>query len=263
MKSKTLFIVVVLLLLSGELSYAIRPSTKYNNTPKEMGLQYEELLLHTRDGADINVWHLPSINASNPIIIAESDAGNMADWLYLAAYLQSSGTDVWLFDYRGFGSSSYFEIHQQFLYYQEFVEDLNTVVEKVVSSTGKNPVLLGLSMGSIVITEYLKQTKYSISKVIFDGYVCNPYVWKERLSAIGKEIIIPDGYKKEIKIETPELSCLYIVSKYDSLSKEEDIPQIENSIVEIQRYKCAHLEAFYKHPRRYIRRIINFVNNDL
>lgn len=257
MRLKT-FLVTVILLHCG-LSLAINPSSRYIHTPLEMGLEYEEMRLHTNDGAVINVWHLPSSGPACPIILAESDAGNMGDWLYLGAYLQSHGADVWLFDYRGFGSSSQFEVQRPFLFYQEFVEDLRAVAQKVYETTGKSPYLLGLSMGSIVVREYLKQERsVPISGLILDGYVCDPHVWKERLSVLGKEILLPEEYSRGAGMEELSMPCLFMVAEYDTLSKEEDIPR--SALMKIQRFKCAHLEAFYKYPRRYVRRIIRFMN---
>lgn len=260
MRLKTLLLAI--LSLHSGLSLAINPSSKYSNTPLEMGLEHEEMRLRTNDGAVINVWHLPSSGPANPVIVAQSDAGNMGDWLYLGAYLQSSGADVWLFDYRGFGASSQFEVQRPFLFYLEFVDDLRAVVKQVHDTTGKSPYLMGLSMGSMVIREYLKQERLvPVAGLIFDGYVCDPHVWKERLSATGREILIPEEYSGGSGMDEPYLPCLYMVAEFDPLSKEGDIPR--GASITIQRFKCAHLEAFFKYPRRYVRRIIRFMNGRL
>lgn len=78
------------------------------------------------------------------LIISQSDAGNMGDWLYLGLYLQAYGLDVWMYDYRGFGESEDFTIVQNQLFHLEFIDDLAAVCEHVHTKTGKAPVLMGM-----------------------------------------------------------------------------------------------------------------------
>lgn len=103
---------------------AIRPDRVYSYTPDKLNLSYEELKIATDDGLSINVWHLPADGEGTPVIISQSDAGNMGDWLYLGLYLQAYGLDVWMYDYRGFGQSDDFAIVKAQLFHTEFVKDL-------------------------------------------------------------------------------------------------------------------------------------------
>ena len=107
--------------MSSVASYAINPERIYSNTPAKMQLEHEVLHIETKDGLSLNVWHLPSADPGTPIIISQSDAGNMGDWLYLGLYLQAYGLDVWMYDYRGFGESEDFPIVQNQLFHLEFI----------------------------------------------------------------------------------------------------------------------------------------------
>ena len=62
---------------------AIKPTRTYSHTPEAMKMEYEELYIKTSDGFALKVWHLPAENNGSPIIISQSDAGNMGDWLIL------------------------------------------------------------------------------------------------------------------------------------------------------------------------------------
>ena len=114
-------ILIILTLLIGLQSYAIKPTRAYSNTPSKMELEHEVLRIETKDGISLNVWHLPSADSGTPIIISQSDAGNMGDWLYLGLYLQAYGLEVWMYDYRGFGESEDFPIVQNQLFHLEFI----------------------------------------------------------------------------------------------------------------------------------------------
>ena len=109
----------------------------YSYTPDKLDLTYEEFKVKTDDGFTLNVWHLPSEGDGAPVIISQSDAGNMGDWLYLGLYLQAYGLDVWMYDYRGFGQSDDFAIVQNQLFHMEFVKDLDAVAKYVYQKTDK------------------------------------------------------------------------------------------------------------------------------
>ena len=136
-----------------------------------MQLEHEALSIETKDGLSLNVWHLPSSGPGAPIIISQSDAGNTGEWLCLGLYLQAYGLDVWMYDYRGFGESEDFPIVQNQLFHLEFTEDLAAVCDYVYSKTGKALVLMGISMGSIVVNEYIRKADIPVSHLVFDGYV--------------------------------------------------------------------------------------------
>ena len=77
-------ILIILTLLIGLQSYAIKPTRKsYSNTPSKMELEHEVLRIETKDGISLNVWHLPSADPGTPIIISQSDAGNMRRKIFL------------------------------------------------------------------------------------------------------------------------------------------------------------------------------------
>lgn len=66
--------------------FAINPQKEYSVPIEERGRNFEELKVETDDGFKINVWHLPSDTQGVPIIISESDAGNMGDWVHLGRF---------------------------------------------------------------------------------------------------------------------------------------------------------------------------------
>lgn len=253
---KRLLLIISLIIYSYEIG-AINPSRTYKANPNSFDLDYEEFLITTADGASINVWHLPSTGLNTPVIISESDAGNMGDWIYLGMYLQAYGLDVWMYDYRGFGASSEFEINHQYLYYTEFSNDLSAVVDYVEESTGKVPVLMGLSMGTIIIQEYLGRSKHPIKLVIYDGYVHNPSIWVNRLSHKGKKVLLPKGYEqwKDKKL----LKALYIVANQDDYSFETDIPKWASKRNKIVVFESQHISSFFKYPKEYSEAVQLFV----
>ena len=258
MKRTTL---ILILLTSTVLSYGIKPTRTYSNTPSKMELEHEVLSIETKDGISLNVWHLPSADPGTPIIISQSDAGNMGDWLYLGLYLQAYGLDVWMYDYRGFGESEDFPIVQNQLFHLEFTDDLTAVCEYVYSTTGQAPVLMGISMGSIIVNEYLRKSDVPVSHLVFDGYVADPQKWINKLAENGKEVTLPNGYKNR-KYKQKNRNTLFIVAEKDQYSTEVDIPKGNADMKLVKVFNGEHISGFFKHPVEYTETIVSFMNNN-
>ena len=254
-------ILLILTLLIVLQSYAIKPTRTYSNTPSKMELEHEVLRIETKDGISLNVWHLPSADPGTPIIISQSDAGNMGDWLYLGLYLQAYGLDVWMYDYRGFGESEDFPIVQNQLFHMEFTDDLTAVCEYVYSTTGQAPVLMGISMGSIIVNEYLRKSDVPVSHLVFDGYVADPQKWINKLAENGKEVTLPNGYKNR-KYKQKNRNTLFIVAEKDQYSTEVDIPKGNADMKLVKVFNGEHISGFFKHPVEYTETIVSFMNNN-
>lgn len=255
-------ILLIFTLLIGLQSYAIKPTRTYSNTPVKMELEHEVLRIETKDGISLNVWHLPSSETGTPIIISQSDAGNMGDWLYLGLYLQAYGLDVWMYDYRGFGNSEDFNIIQNQLFHIEFTEDLAAICDYVYSKTGKVPALMGISMGSIIVNEYIRKADIPVSHLVFDGYVADPQKRIDKLAENGKVVMLPKGYKNR-EYKQKNRNTLFIVAEKDQYSTVADIPKGNADMQQVKVFDCEHISGFFKYPVEYTELIISFLEGQL
>ena len=168
------------------IAYAIKPMKEYFAYPEDYGFISETKYAQTVDSLNIIIWHIPPTSDDKKnisIIISSSDAGNMSNWLIIGGNLSYFGFDVWLYDYRGFGGSSDFQIEQDMLYYEEFVKDLTAVVETVKISEPHNKIcLLGYSMGTVISMKYLIENQNNVDFYIGDGHVYSPEIVTKRLS---------------------------------------------------------------------------------
>ena len=174
------------------------------------------------------------------------------------ADFQACGLDVWLYDYRGFGGSSEFEIDRDCLFHNEFVEDLAAVAGYVYKKTSAAPVLLGLSMGTIIINEYLKDTDIPVTHVIYDGYAGDPEEWVNKLKANGKDVKLPDGYLPG-KHKNRRLKTLYIVGLEDGYSSAGNIPFRKSKKTTVKTFDSGHISSFNQYPEEYTVEILNFL----
>jgi fermentation-respiration switch protein FrsA (DUF1100 family) len=75
-------------------------------TPKELGLRYEEARLVAEDGVTLHGWFLPVEGSRFTVLVCHGNAGNISHRLDRAMLMHAKlKTDVFLFDYRGYGLS--------------------------------------------------------------------------------------------------------------------------------------------------------------
>jgi len=97
-------LLVVPVLLEKRLIYF--PFRDLEVTPKELGLRYEEARLVAEDGVTLHGWFLPIEGSRFTVLICHGNAGNISHRLDRAMLMHAKlKTDVFLFDYRGYGLS--------------------------------------------------------------------------------------------------------------------------------------------------------------
>ena len=74
-------------------------------TPKNIGLEYEEISLTTKDNVVINGWFVPAENEKGVVLFCHGNAGNLSDRLDSIKIFHDLGQSVLIFDYRGYGRS--------------------------------------------------------------------------------------------------------------------------------------------------------------
>ncbi|MCM6778360.1 alpha/beta hydrolase [Nocardia sp. CDC159] len=82
------------------------PERRILLTPREYGLDYEDLYFTAADGIRINGWFVRAPKPVAHILFAHGNAGNIGDRSVVLALLAAAGLDVLIFDYRGYGRSA-------------------------------------------------------------------------------------------------------------------------------------------------------------
>jgi fermentation-respiration switch protein FrsA (DUF1100 family) len=83
-----------------------QPSPGVDLRPESLGIDAQELRLHSEDGVRLHAYYLPGTPAGErALLFLHGNAGNASHRLPNAAALAHLGTDVLLLDYRGYGLS--------------------------------------------------------------------------------------------------------------------------------------------------------------
>ncbi|MCB9772454.1 MAG: alpha/beta hydrolase [Candidatus Omnitrophica bacterium] len=84
------------------------PSRKITMTPKEVGLDFEDIYFLTQDHVQINGWLVKAKVDSDKvstILFCHGNAGNIGDRVEKIQNFRDLGLNVFIFDYRGYGKS--------------------------------------------------------------------------------------------------------------------------------------------------------------
>lgn len=127
---RTTYIFILFTVLFSTTALSLNPSRTYKQRPEKYNMEYKEVKVKTEDGAELNVWNFPCKNTktTNLILIAHNGEGNMGDYLQRVDLFRSE-YNVVIFDYRGYGESSEFEIDRNMFIYPHFQNDMEAMFD--------------------------------------------------------------------------------------------------------------------------------------
>jgi alpha-beta hydrolase superfamily lysophospholipase len=86
------------------------------STPDDLGLDYEEVWLDTRDGVQLHGWFVPGRPGMPLALFFHGNAANISHRVDILQYFNEIGLATFIFDYRGFGRSRGQSIREEDLY---------------------------------------------------------------------------------------------------------------------------------------------------
>src|SRR5687768_13867826 len=95
---------IVVILLEPRMAFF--PSRGIQRTPRDLGLDFQDVRIATADGETIHAWWLPHPQPRAQIVYFHGNGGNLSLWLDALATLHAHGWSVLGFDYRGYGAST-------------------------------------------------------------------------------------------------------------------------------------------------------------
>jgi predicted alpha/beta-fold hydrolase len=255
---KKMKLIVLLAFITQAFSmYSIKPDREYLTTPDSLGLNSKSIQIQSTDNMILQSWVLEpmgELNLKTTIIVAYGDAGNMSHWLNHSAILSQLGYTVVMFDYRGFGKSSDFNMNLNQLYYDEFTEDLISVFKWVKGNIDNNNVgIWGLSMGTIMTGFLIENNQPDF--LVLEGLVVDPISIKKKIyKSKGKKIKLPKSSRGLSKIyKSTKIPLLIFSGNEDKITTSKE--SIEISKLATNRkfieFKGTHLQGFNSMTENY------------
>ncbi|MFH0907414.1 MAG: alpha/beta hydrolase [bacterium] len=82
-----------------------KPTRKITTTPKDKGLEFEDVTFVAEDGKLLHGWWIPHPDATGTILYCHGNADCLSGRVDLCADLHQLGVNIFIFDYRGYGKS--------------------------------------------------------------------------------------------------------------------------------------------------------------
>ena len=102
-----LLLVLMLYLLQGRMVFlSDLPGRALTASPNDIGLDYEDVSLTTRDNEVLHGWYVPAKNPAGVVLFLHGNAGNISHRLDSIKIFHELDLDVLIIDYRGYGQSS-------------------------------------------------------------------------------------------------------------------------------------------------------------
>ncbi len=218
-------ILLVLLVLSFLLIFYLKyfektgvffPSRQISITPKDMGLDYEEVFLQSPDDLTIHGWFCKANQDKGTILFFHGNAGNISHRLELIRKFIEVNLNVFIIDYRGYGKSQG-KTSENGLYldalwaYNYLVKEKNIPPKKIF--------LYGESLGAAVAIDLA--SRIPVGAVIIQGgfssgldmaKVIFPWVPRLLIKLIGGI-----KFSSDAKIKNIKAPMLFIHSKEDEV----------------------------------------------
>lgn len=142
-------VLVLMFLLQSRLVFLPQVASGGMPTPRDAGLDFEDVRLRTTDGETIHGWWVPARAPRGAVLLLHGNAGNIAHRIDYLPTLHDLGYSTLLVDYRGYGASTGAPSEQG------TYRDASAAWQYLVAVQGWKPrsiVILGESLGGGVAT---------------------------------------------------------------------------------------------------------------
>ncbi|MCR4347970.1 MAG: alpha/beta hydrolase [Sulfuricaulis sp.] len=150
------------------------PYQAHVQTPKQLGLVYEDVYFNASDGTRLHGWFLPAQgNALGTILFLHGNAENISTHIMSVRWLPARGFNVFLLDYRGYGAS---EGKPTFGGAQDDVESALKMLTARPGVDVSRIVVFGQSLGGAIAvyrvahTAYRENIRALVVESAFSGY---------------------------------------------------------------------------------------------
>lgn len=134
-----------------EAGFIFFPSAILEQTPRHVGLDFEDVFFATRDDVRLNGWFIPHREARSTLVWFHGNAGNISHRVENIKLLHDKvKVNIFIFDYRGYGRSEG-SISEEGTYLDG--EAALDIVQTRFGAAAKNTILFGRSLGAAVAAE--------------------------------------------------------------------------------------------------------------
>ena len=248
-----------------------------NISPADLGMEYEDVTLHTEDGFNLYGWYIPSQNGA-AVIMVHGFNGNRTGNIYHAQLLAENGYGVLLYDTRRMGESEGDIYAMGWLSHLDVFASLDYLEAQQDVEPGRIGIL-GLSAGGRTALRASENTD-RISAVIAEGpglptfqdwmlgtdkllYLWAPGIWTMyEVLELASGIHNPEPLSEKVQDISPT-PLLLIAAGADRLFCDSLYDLAGEPKQYWRREDDGHIDSLFTHTEKYRETVLPFLENAL
>jgi fermentation-respiration switch protein FrsA (DUF1100 family) len=238
------------------------PEREIRHTPKDIGLDYEDIYISTKDKISVSAWYIPAENEKGVLLFCHGNAGNISHRLESISLFHSLSLSVLIFDYRGYGKSEG-KTTEKGTYL-----DAEAAWDYLVNVKGKSPgkiILFGRSLGAAVAAD-IALKKSPAGLIMESSFLSVPEMGKKYYPWVPVKLLSKFDYSTIDKIHLISCPKLIIHSPDDEIVPFEHGRTLFEKAVQPKEFlqiKGGHNEGFLISGELYREVLKRFINQCL
>lgn len=252
------FILVFLYVRYLEKKTLYFPLRAIEATPKDIGLNYEEISLYTHDGVQLSAWFIPAENPRATVLFCHGNGGNISHRLEKIKIFNALDLNVLIFDYRGYGMSTG-SPYENGLYLD--AETVYGYLTDEKSIPAQKIIAYGESLGAAVAVDLAG--KHDLGGIIIEGGFTSVGDMAKRILPFIPTFIYSSRYDALEKIKDIKYPKLIFHAADDEVVPFELGEKLFSEASEPKEFvkiQGGHNDAFLSSQDLFIKKIDSFVN---
>ncbi|MBN3040924.1 MAG: alpha/beta hydrolase [Candidatus Omnitrophica bacterium] len=212
-----IWLAVILFLMFLQVKYVqltgiFFPIKELEASPKDFGLEYQEVYLKTINNQQINGWFLPFKDASYTLLFLHGNGGNISHRLDKLIILRQCPVNIFIIDYQGYGKSSG-SPSEEALYI-----DAKAAYDYLLNQLGLDKeriILYGESLGGAAAIDLASNNK--IGGLVIEGTFSSAKDMGKHFYPYIPAFLMPDIFNSQTKIKSISQPKLFIHSIDDEI----------------------------------------------
>jgi fermentation-respiration switch protein FrsA (DUF1100 family) len=238
------------------------PVREISNPPGDIGLDFEEVPINTKDGVTISAWYIPAQHERGVVLFCHGNAGNISHRLDSIRIFHDLKLSILIFDYRGYGRSEGSPTEVGTYLDAESAWDYLVNIKQI---SPDKVILFGRSLGSAVAAEIALNHKAG-ALIIESGFTSIPDLGRKFFPYLPVRLIARYHYSTIDKVNKIGIPKLFIHSPQDEIIPfEHGVSLFEKASEpkEFLRITGSHNEGFLISGRDYIEGLNGFISKYL
>ncbi len=238
------------------------PDREVVQTPNDIGLEYEEASLQTKDNVTISGWYIPAKPEKGVLLFCHGNAGNISHRLESINIFHNLGLSILIFDYRGYGKSQG-KPSEKGTYL-----DAESAWNYLVEVKQKNPdriIIFGRSLGAAIAADTALK-KIPAGLILESCFMSVPDMGKKHYPWIPVKYLSKFHYSTIDKIQSITCPKLIVHSPDDEIVPFEHGTSLFEKAVQPKEFlqiKGGHNEGFLVSGDLYLEGLKSFVHRYL